>query len=221
MIQMLLLDLDGVLVFEAEPPLVATTELLLLHETFASDIAALGMPVVILTHRSRREANHILQATGLAPRLSGVIAAEDVFLAGVRHAPLRMLAKGLRKDLVLSVVEQKFGVERSRLAFIDDRIDNLEDLVTAGLGLAIHAPSDQATDQTVLTTFDFGEACKLIRAWDRTEQQSRIISLAPRILALSGAHHTGLSTAAHRHHLFNVARRVGRTLRVSISGRLP
>jgi hypothetical protein len=221
MIQLLLLDLDGVLVFEAEPPLVAATELLLLHDTLASDIAALEVPVVVLTHRSRREAKHILQATGLAQTFSDVIAAEDLFLAGVRHAPLRMLAKGLRKDLVLSVVEQKFGVERSRVAFIDDRIDNLDDLIAAGLGLAMHAPSYQTTDQAALTTFDFGEACQLIRTWERTEPQPRIIKLAPRTLALSLSHRTGLSTTAHRQHLFNVARRVGRILRVSMSERLP
>ena len=220
MIQLLLLDLDGVLVFEAEPPLVSAPELLLLHEALASDIAALEMPVAVLTHRSRREAKHILQAAGLAQRLSGVIAAEDLFLAGIRHAPLRMLAKGLRKDLVLSVVERKFDVDRARVAFIDDRIDNLQDLVDAGLGLAIHAPSRQATDQAVLTTFDFSEACTLIRTWDRTRPQSRTICLAPRTLALSRLHHTGLSTTVHKHHLFNIARRVGRILRVSVSGRL-
>jgi hypothetical protein len=219
MIQMLLLDLDGVLVFEAEPPLVAATELLLLHEAPASDIAALEMPVVVLTHRSRREAAHILQAAGLVQTLSGVLAAEDVFLAGGRRAPLRMLTKGLRKDLVLSVVEQKFGVDRSRIAFIDDRIDNLEDLVRAGLGFAIHAPSYQTTDQSVLITFDLGEACQAIRTWDATTPQSRLISLPPRRLALSPSHRTGLSTTAHRHHLFNLARRVGRILRLSVSGR--
>ena len=133
MIQMLLFNLDGVLVFEAEPPLIlSATELVLLHQDLPAHIAALEMPVVVLTHRSRREANHILQAAGLTQALAGVIAAEDLFLAGIRHAPLRMLTKGLRKDLVLSAVEQKFGVERSRIAFIDDRLDNLEAFVTAG-----------------------------------------------------------------------------------------
>jgi hypothetical protein len=221
MIQMLLLDLDGVLVFEAEPPLVSATELVLLHETFALHIAALEMPVVVLTHRSRREANHILQAAGLTQALAGVIAAEDLFWAGIRHAPLRMLTKGLRKDLVLSAVEQKFGVQRSRIAFIDDRLDNLQDLVTAGLGLAIHAPSYQTTDQALLMTFDLGEACQLVRSWDRAEPQSQIVGLPPRQLALSLSHRTGLSTTAHRHHLFNVARRVASILRLSLSGRLP
>jgi hypothetical protein len=221
MVQMLLLDLDGVVVFEAEPPLVATTELLLLHDDLASAIPALDIPVVVLTHRSRREAKQILQAAGVATTLSGVIAAEDLFLAGIRHAPIRMFASGLRKDLVLSVVEQRFGVERSRIAFIDDRIDNLQDLVAAGLGLGIHAPSYQVTDQPVLITFNLDDAFELIQNWDRTKPQARIFSLAPRQLAMSFSHRTGLSTVPHRHHLFNFARRIGRILRLSLSGRLP
>ena len=61
-------------------------------------------------------------------------------------------------------------------------------------------------------TFDLGEACQLVRSWDRAEPQSQIISLPPRQLALSRSHRTGLSTTAHRHHLFNVARRVASVL---------
>jgi hypothetical protein len=221
MVQMLLLDLDGVVVFEAEPPLVAATELLLLHENLSQEIAALGIPVVVLTHRSRREARHILQAAGVATSLSGVIAAEDLFFAGIRHAPMRMFASGLRKDLVLSVVEQRFGVERSRVVFIDDRIDNLQDLVTAGLGLAIHAPSYLTTDQQILMTFNLGNAFALIRSWDRTKSQAQIVSLSPQQLTMSFSNRTGFSTMPHRHHLFNVARRVGRLLRLSLSGRSP
>ena len=115
---MLLLDLDGVVVFEAEPPLVPATELILLHEGLGTALDALGIPVVVLTHRSRREARQILRAAGLAVKaLSAVIAAEDLFMAGVRHAPLQLFKRGLRKDLVLSVLER-----RIRRRAITDRV---------------------------------------------------------------------------------------------------
>ncbi len=89
---MLLLDLDGVVVFEAEPPFFLAREIILLHQNLKATIESLEMPVVILTHRSQREAKHILACIGLSvpTSIAAVMAAEDLFLAGVRYAPKRM-----------------------------------------------------------------------------------------------------------------------------------
>jgi hypothetical protein len=215
---MLLLDLDGVVVLELEPPLVTAPELILLHQDIGKDLDALGLPVVILTHRSRREAEQIIRAARLAPRrLAGVLAAEDLFLAGLRKTPVQMLKRGLRKDLILSLLEHRFGVERSRTAFIDDRLDNLRDLLAAGLGLAIHAPSIITGESVV--TFDFAEAVAAVRDWDQRVPRQDIISLAPRQLAAPLWQRTGLNTASHRLHAFNAARRVGRIVRQAFAGR--
>jgi hypothetical protein len=217
---LLLLDLDGVVVFEAEPPLVAMTELILLHEQLNYRLIALGMPVVVLTHRSRREAQRILQAAGIAPAtLAAVIAAEDLFIAGVRHAPLRMLKHGLRKDLALAVLERRFGVDRSRIAVIDDRIDNLQDLRTAGVGLTIHVPSYSSTDQRLLMTFELADALTAVRSWGGSRPVAQTISLTPRPLAMSHRHRTALSTTPQRFHAFNLARRVGSIMRLVLHGR--
>jgi hypothetical protein len=218
---MLLLDLDGVVVFEAEPPLAGATELILLHEDLDSALAGLGIPVVVLTHRSRREARRIIQAAGLdAAPLAGVIAAEDLVMAGFRHAPMRMFKHGLRKDLALSVLEHRFGVDRSRIAFIDDRIDNLRDLLAAGLGLAIHAPSYLTVDRQFLMTFNISDALASIQSWDRSARQSTIVSLSPRPLATSLWCRTGVSTRPYRRHVFNVARRMGNFMRLVFLERL-
>jgi len=217
---MLLLDLDGVVVLELEPPLVTAPELILLHQDIGKDLDALGLPVVILTHRSRREAEQIVGVARLAPRrLAGVLAAEDLFFAGLRNTPVQMLKRGLRKDLILSLLERRFGVDRSRTAFIDDRIDNLRDLLAAGLGLAIHAPSILPAESEFVVTFDFADAVAAVRDWDQATPRQDIISLAPRQLAAPLWQRTGLSTASHRRHAFNAARRVGRVVRQAFAGR--
>jgi hypothetical protein len=219
---LVLLDLDGVVVFEVEPPFAATTELILLHENFDRELDALGIPVVVLTHRSRREARHILQVAGVATTaLAGVIAAEDLFMAGVCHAPARMLKRGLRKDLALTALERRFGIDRSQIAFIDDRVDNLRDLVAAGIGLAIHAPSYLNLDQRLLMAFHIGDAFASIRSWDRSKPHARIISLPPQPLTMSRWRRTGLSTAPHGRHVFNAARRWGGIVRLALQGRGP
>ena len=77
-----------------------------------------------------------------------------------------MFSHGLRKDLVLPALERRFSIHRSQIVFIDDRVDNLQDLLTAGLGLAIHAPSYPGLDdRQSLMTFDLADAFSAIRSW--------------------------------------------------------
>ena len=78
MISLLLLDLDGVVVYEAAPPHVEAVELILLHDLLDNALQGLGIPVVVLTHRSRAEAAVILRSARLERGLAGVIAAEDI-----------------------------------------------------------------------------------------------------------------------------------------------
>ena len=218
---MVLLDLDGVVIFEAEPPLVSAREIILLHQNLGAENDPQGIPVVVLTHRSHQEAQLILEAAGLdvTTTLAAVIAAEDLFMAGIRHAPRRMFGRGLRRDLVLPILERRFFVHPSRIAFIDDRADNLEDLLTAGLGLAIHAPSYLNADRQLLMTFDLTDACSAIRNWKRTDLRVEIIRLRPRGLSMAPWRRTGLSTKSHSRHALNVARRVARAVRFGLSGR--
>lgn len=215
---MIFLDLDGVVVFEAEPPVVSRREIILLHQNLGAEIGALGVPVVVLTHRSQREARQILAAAGLnvATSIAAVIAAEDLFLAGIRYAPLRMFSHGLRKDLVLPVLERRFLIHRSRIAFIDDRVDNLQDLLSAGLGLAIHAPSYLMADRQLLMTFDLADAFSAIRSWERGASPAEMIRLQPRELLMAPWRRTGLCTTSQKRHAFNTARQIARTMRLGL-----
>ncbi|SFK68146.1 hypothetical protein [Methylocapsa palsarum] len=212
---LLLLDLDGVVVLESGPPLCEQLEILALHSSIADQIARLDAPVVVLTHRSRAEARRILAAAGLQkPILSGLMAAEDLFLSGFRHRRVgRLLRGGLRKSLILPEVERRYGLKRDRMALIDDRIDNVEDMIGAGIGLVMHAPSAIGPDQKSIETFDFASALDVFRGWSREEQGGLVINLPPVMLSADVVRRTGLSTAPDADHFFNRARRIASVFR--------
>jgi hypothetical protein len=211
-ISLLLLDLDGVVVYEMAPPQVQKMELILLHDLLVDALQALDVPVVVLTHRSRAEAAVILGSAGLGKGVAGIMAAEDILSAAFAYGtPWQLLRKGLRKSWALPAIERRYRVDRKNIAFIDDRLDNIEDLVGNGVGVALHAPSG-INDDGGLVSFDFGQAVRMLQEWngDRTPP---ILSVAPRIVAESELSRTGISTGTFTMSPFNQARRYGRSLR--------
>jgi hypothetical protein len=211
-ISLLLLDLDGVVVYEMAPPRVQKLELILLHELLANALQTLGVPVVVLTHRSRSEAAIILRSAGLETAVAGIIAAEDILHAAFAYGTLwKLLRMGLRKSWALPAIEHRYRVDRKNIAFIDDRLDNIEDLVAHGVGVALHAPSGISDDGSLIS-FNFGQVLRMLREWngDRT---LRVLSVAPCIVAESEWSRTGISTGTLTMSPFNHARRYGRSLR--------
>jgi hypothetical protein len=212
MISLLLLDLDGVVVYEMAPPHVQKMELILLHDLLVDALQSLDVPVVVLTHRSRAEAAIILGSAGLGKGVAGIMAAEDILRAALAYGtPWQLLRKGLRKSWVLPAIERQYRVDRRNVAFIDDRLDNIKDLVDNGVGVALHAPSG-IDDDGGLISFDFRQAMRMLQEWtgDRTPP---ILSVAPRIVAESEWSRTGISTGTLTRSRFNQARRYGRSLR--------
>jgi hypothetical protein len=212
MISLLLLDLDGVVVYEIEPPRVKKLELILLHDLLVGTIQAVGVPIVVLTHRSRAEAAVILGAAGLENGVTGLMAAEDILNAALVYGtPWQLLRKGLRKSWALPAIERRYRVDRKNVAFIDDRLDNIEDLVGEGVGIALHAPSGISDDGSLIS-FDFGQVAQMLREWngDRTP---RILPIAPHIITEKELNRTGISTGSLMTSPFNRARGYGRSLR--------
>jgi hypothetical protein len=211
----LLLDLDGVVVFETGPPLLPDLEILVLQEDIIHSIASLDAAVVILTHRSRAEANGILKAAGIAPaKFAGVMAAEDLAISAARHRQLgRMLRKGLRKSLILPEVERRFGVPRHRTALIDDRVDNVQDMVARGLGLALHVPSEVAPDGETILTYDLASTLEIFRDWTKGAPTPRVVTLPETRRAVMSLRRTGLNTRREGRHAFNAARSLGNIYR--------
>ena len=212
MISLLLLDLDGVVVHEMAPPHVKQLELILLHDLRDNALQALGVPVVVLTHRSRAEAAVILASAGLGNHVADLLAAEDILSAAFAHGtPWQLLRKGLRKSWVLPVVERRYQIDRKNVAFIDDRLDNIEDLVHHGIGIALHAPAG-IDEKGNLISFDFQEAMRILCEWDEG-QTPHIVAVSPRIIMTSDFLHTGVSTKGYTASLFNRGRRFGRLFR--------
>ena len=93
--------------------------------------------------------------------------------------PWQLLRKGLRKSWALPAIERRYRVDRKNIAFIDDRLDNIEDLVANEVGVALHAPSG-INDDGSLISFDFEQAMRMLREWngDRTHPSCPL----PRVL---------------------------------------
>ena len=209
---LLLIDLDGVLVLEVGAPRLPRREILRLHQHLEHVLNVSDAFMVVLTHRSRAEATRILAAVQLRPvKLDGVVSAEDLFQAGLRHGGVRGLARwGLRKSWSLPVVEKRFGIPRERIAIIDDRPENLRDLLDHGVGLAMLAPSAFHDSDGCLTTFRIEEAVGVFSAWREGAVTSQPFQLTPYCQPLAAWQHTGMHTRRQGRHLFNFARRVGR-----------
>jgi hypothetical protein len=214
MTSLLLLDLDGVIVSEVAPPHVAKLEIILLHELLDEILRDIDVPVVVLTHRSRAEANLILQSAGLSSReLAGVVAAEDIFKAALQSSRrLLLLRYGLKKSWILPEIEKRYGVARRNVAFIDDRHDNLDDLLGNGIGLAILAPSGITVDGSRLVSFDFRQMVQLLKNWNG-ERVPYILTLSPQEVSIDQWRRTGLGTGQRSRHIFNKARRCARMIR--------
>ena len=204
----LLLDLDGVVVFEIGPPLLPDLELLALQDDIIHSIATLDAAVVILTHRSRAEADRILRAARIAPEtLAGVMAAEDLLISAARHRQVgRMLRDGLRKSLILPEVERRFRVPRQRTALIDDRIDNVQDMIARGLGLALHVPSEVVPDGESILTFDLASALQIFQDWTKGAPKPKIVTVPKTRRVMMSLRRTGLNTRREGRHTFNAAR---------------
>jgi hypothetical protein len=212
MISLLLLDLDGVVVHEVAPPHVEKLELILLHDLLVNTLQAIGVPVVVLTHRSRAEATVILSSAGIDKDVAGLMAAEDILNAAFTYGtPWQLLRKGLRKSWALPAIERRYRVDRTSMAFIDDRLDNIDDLVGNGIGVALHVPSG-INDDGSLVSFDLAQAIHMLREWseDRTPP---VLSVAPRIVTISQLCKTGISTDTFAKSRFNRIRQCARSLR--------
>jgi len=217
----LLLDLDGVLVVETAPSATADSEIVLLHKTLAETITPLTCPVVVLTHRSKSEARLILSAMKLGS--VPFVAAEDLYASARRQAGFGSLfLRGLAKSWILPEIEALYGISRANIAFIDDNEKNAGDMLAAGIGLALLAPSSISPDGTTLTTFSMDEAIGLVQRWTGSGHRGGgLRSLTPVEVAIDPSSRTGMSTKRASRHAFNAARRVARLTRTLLFNNRP
>ncbi|HBR97885.1 MAG TPA: hypothetical protein DD979_10975 [Gammaproteobacteria bacterium] len=160
--RLLLLDLDCVTLYGGNPRDGLPPEVYLLHPDLPDTLAQFGAPVVLLTHRSREDADYLnrcLQAHGVV--VQGIVSARELFLSALRQGKIRLLVnKGLSKSLALDWLERRYDCKRTDMVLIDDRAENLQELCDNGMQAGILAPfvaPDSFDQQAELTTFQFAD----------------------------------------------------------------
>jgi hypothetical protein len=162
---LLLLDLDGVTVLRVTEP-GRTQMTVILQPTLIDAVSNLGFRVVILTHRSRAEAEQIVRAIVVdAAKMPLILAAEDLVKAAVRDGQIfKLLRRGIQKAFAVPYLERACGVSRDRMAVLDDNEGNIRTMIAAGVGLKVLAPTALLNDQ-VVRTFRSDVLLELLNNW--------------------------------------------------------
>ena len=166
---LLLLDLDCVTIYGGSPRDALSAEIYLLHSELPAALDQLGWRVILLTHRSQRDANLIrsyLEEYGC--QFEDCISARQLFSAAVLELSfLKLLTTGLSKSFALGFLEKKYSVKRDQMILVDDRPENIEELIRGGMKCGVLAPFelfDQTQEESKVNTFDFQQIVNWIKA---------------------------------------------------------
>jgi hypothetical protein len=162
----LALDLDNVLACEADEDSKEGTKIFGIHRELPGIIGTINAHRAILTHRSRQEAVGILSALGIDHgMITETFAAEDLLRSAVLNGNLwRLFRDGLKKSYILPVICRRYKVPPCRIAFVDDRIENVHDMLQAGVGLGLVAPWRQIAKNT-FRSFEFESLVATVNDW--------------------------------------------------------
>lgn len=219
----LLLDIDGVLLYEVPASAHGEQEVIRLHGRLAGCLWPFRKRVFVLTHRSRREAHELLQCAGIDRGLvEYCFTADDMLSAALRSWQIpALLRAGLRKSLILPRLRERYGIEPQDVCFVDDRAENLQEMLNAGVGYGLHAPSELRPDGA-LVTFDFADVVARFQDWNarrgRDGEPARSMdALPPREHAIEDWRRTGRHTRKSARGVFGLGRKLGRSLRRALN----
>ena len=157
---MLLLDLDCVTIYGGSPRDGLDKEIHLLHPELSTALDRLDWPVVLLTHRARRDADLIrayLEEHGC--QFVDCVSSRELFGSALLSLSfVKLFTKGLSKSFALRFLEKKYGTTRDRMILIDDRSENLKELMNSGMKFGVLAPFELLSDsqkEREIHSFDF------------------------------------------------------------------
>ena len=131
--------------------------------------------------------------------MAGVAVTGTLISLAVIFTQLSVLAFG-GGNTILPEMERRFGVPRQRIALIDDQIDNVQDMVARGLGLALHVPSEVVPDGESILTCDLASTLQIFQEWTRGETKPKVVTLPKTRRVVMSLRRTGLNTRrAGRH----------------------
>jgi len=210
--KLLLIDLDGVLVTDGDGDTKIGSEILIVHPKLSEKLKNLNLPVAVVTHRTRREADQILTALNISKEfLVGVFSANDIVFSALAKGRLRILLRqGSLKSLVLSRINEKLNIQTSSMAFIDDRMANIEDMRSCGVGMTIHVPKARLLESDVMETFNIDEAITSLQEWsnenDGISCVQRSINLKPVIKKIDNSCRSGVIMKRHKSDFYGMTR---------------
>ena len=209
----IVLDIDGVIAMEVSMGTPPSDEILLLHKELKTSLEKFDAEIIFLTHRSRQEAAAILKAAGLETRWTrNCLTANDILWSALASGQLLTLFRyGLRKNLVLPLLKKRFGFRPEQILFLDDRQDNVVNMLQGGVGCGLVAPS-VINGPDMISTFDFEEVIDIFRNWQSRGQMNgsfnaSVRRLNPRNQAIEPWCRTGLNTHHTAKNLINRCRR--------------
>lgn len=210
--KLLLIDLDGVLVTDGDGDTKIGREILIVHPELSKKLKYLNLPVAVVTHRTRREADQILAALNISKEfLVGVFSANDIVLSALAKGRLRtLLRQGSLKSLILSRINETLNIQALSLAFIDDRKANIEDMRSCGVGLTIHVPKARLLENDIMETFNFDEAIASLREWSSENNGissvQKSINLKPVIKKIDKSCKSGIIMKRHKWDFYGMTR---------------
>ncbi|MCB1755984.1 MAG: hypothetical protein KDJ38_10705 [Gammaproteobacteria bacterium] len=211
----LLLDLDCVTIYGGNPRDSLPPEIYQLHPDMVQRLSETSIPVVLFTHRSRQEAMKILSF--FAERqltFAACISARELFYSALRQGRvLDLLRQGLSKKHGIRWVAGQFDTGAANLVLIDDKPENLKEVLIEGARVAVHAPFEIQDNQ--VTTFELAELFDILHD-NPAEKYKGVIELTPVSRDLSSLPVIG---EIHRNSpdLFESVRRFGRRARKKLS----
>lgn len=160
----LLLDLDCVTIYGGNPRDGLSPQVYQLHPDMAGLMRGINLKVVLFTHRSKQESELILrffERQGI--QFSACISAKELFYSALAQCRfLDLLSRGLSKKHGIRRVARQFKTSADNLVLIDDRLENLQDVLKEGTCHAIHAPFQKTPDG--VRTFEFSELLEILRS---------------------------------------------------------
>ncbi len=212
--KLLLIDLDGVLVTDGDGDTKIGREILIVHPGLSEKLKYLNLPVAVVTHRTRREADQILTALNISKdSLEGVYSANDIVLSALAKGRLsRLLRHGALKSLILSRINEKLNIPALSVAFIDDRIENIEDMRSCGVGMTIHVPKARLLESDTMETFNIDEAIASLQEWSNENEYDgispvqRSINLEPVIKKIDNSCRSGVIMKRHKSDFYGMTR---------------
>ena len=166
-VKMLLLDLDCVTIYGGNPRDGLDSKIRLLHPDLSNEISKLALPVVMLTHRSKQDADYIRdKLAALNINIQDLVSSRELFLSALwRFKFAELIKTGLSKSYALDWLERRHAVGRDQMVLIDDRRENLQELINAGAQKGILAPfvdKSDDKDTPALVSFKFGQLQELL-----------------------------------------------------------